>query len=127
MALREWSTLNLRKMNLDVEYHHFQMESLNKAIAMLSPNCFLASIDIKEAYHAINVAHKHRKYLRFFFQGQMYQLIHLFCEWVGTMSQNMYNYIENSTCSHANARPSEHCSHLYFTDGILSMIAVKCL
>ena len=39
----------------------------------MSKNCFMASVDLKDAYYSIPVAKEHRKYLRFIFEGQLYQ------------------------------------------------------
>ena len=35
----------------------------------MSENCFLASVDLKDAYYPIPVAMEHRKYLCFIFKG----------------------------------------------------------
>ena len=42
--------LNLKKLNKFVAYHHFKMESLKHVISMIRPNCFMASVDLKDAY-----------------------------------------------------------------------------
>ena len=57
--------LNLKQLNESVEYHHFKMENLRNAITLMTPNCFMASIDLKDAYYSISVNKNHRKYLRF--------------------------------------------------------------
>ena len=65
--------LNLKKLNKQVQYHHFKMETLNHTIQLMTPGCFMASIDLKDAYYSIPVAQEHRKYLRFYWQGTLYQ------------------------------------------------------
>ena len=40
--------LNLKNLNQFVQYHHFKMENLKSAITLMSPNCYMASIDLKE-------------------------------------------------------------------------------
>ena len=57
--------LNLKESNENVEYHHFKIESMQSVINMETPNCFMASIDIKDAYYSEPIAPEHRKYLRF--------------------------------------------------------------
>ena len=47
--------LNLKQLNLEVEYHHFKMETLQHAIQMMTPGCFMASIDLIDAYYTIPV------------------------------------------------------------------------
>ena len=38
--------LNLKQLNRSVEYHHFKMENLKNAITLMTPNCFMATIDL---------------------------------------------------------------------------------
>ncbi|KAK6196385.1 hypothetical protein SNE40_001620 [Patella caerulea] len=52
------------------------MESLKSAIEMLKPNAYMASIDLKEAFHSINVTHNSRKKLRFRWNNCLYQYTH---------------------------------------------------
>ena len=65
--------LNLKKLNKFVEYHHFKMESLKHVISMIRPNCFMASVDLQDAYYSVPIHRDHQKYLKFEWQGQLYQ------------------------------------------------------
>ena len=67
--------LNLKEFNeiFNVEYHHFKMESIQSVITMVTPNCFMASIDIKDAYHSVPITSEHRKYLWFQWKGKLLQ------------------------------------------------------
>ncbi|CAB4011286.1 Hypothetical predicted protein [Paramuricea clavata] len=38
--------LNLKELNTNVEYHHFKMETLQLAVALMRPGCHMASIDL---------------------------------------------------------------------------------
>ena len=42
--------LNLKKLNENIQYKHFKMEMLSQAIQLLTPYCFMASVDFKDAY-----------------------------------------------------------------------------
>ena len=57
--------LNLKRFNEFVMHHHFKMDSLQTIIKLVTPNCFMASIDMKDAYYSIPVKSEDRKYLRF--------------------------------------------------------------
>ena len=57
--------INLKALNKFVTYHHFKMETLEFAVTLIRPNCYLASIDLKDAYFTIPIAQEHRKFLRF--------------------------------------------------------------
>ena len=47
--------LNLKTLNQYVEYNHFKMETVWTAISMMKPGCYMASIDIKDAYYCVPV------------------------------------------------------------------------
>ncbi|CAB3997611.1 Enzymatic poly, partial [Paramuricea clavata] len=55
-----------------VEYHHFKMETLIDAIRLMTPNCFMASVDLKDAYYSVPIAKPHQKYLKFAWEGSLY-------------------------------------------------------
>ena len=61
--------LNLKSLNEFVAYYHFKT-----AISLIRPGCFMASVDLKDAYYTISVAEQYRKYLMFEWQGSYYQL-----------------------------------------------------
>ena len=54
--------LNLKGLNASIEYQHFKMESLTCAIQLMKKNCYMASIDLTDAYYTVPVAVEHRKY-----------------------------------------------------------------
>ena len=65
--------LNLKKFNENVKYRHFKMENLHTAIALMTRNAFMASIDFKQAYYCVGIHKPHRKYVRFIFNGCKYE------------------------------------------------------
>ena len=65
--------INLRWLNAFVAYHHFKMETIRTAIQLIRPNCFMASIDLKDAYLSVPIAKEYRIYLRFAWQNKVYE------------------------------------------------------
>ena len=57
--------LNLKKLNEYIVYHHFKMDSLQSAVQLMKPNCWMAVLDLKDAYYSVPIATEDRKYLRF--------------------------------------------------------------
>ncbi|XP_067671070.1 uncharacterized protein [Haliotis asinina] len=49
------------------------MESLTSDLSLVRKDCFMASIDLKDAYYTVPVHRDHQKYLKFFWIGQLYQ------------------------------------------------------
>ena len=60
--------LNLKEFNKNVVYRHFKMDNLKTALNMVRQNCFMASIDLSDAYYRVPVALTDQKYL-FKFEG----------------------------------------------------------
>lgn len=52
--------LNLKKLNKFVAYHYFKMKSLKHVISMIRPNCFMASVDLKDAYYSVPIHRDHQ-------------------------------------------------------------------
>ena len=68
---------NLKKLNKSVTYHHFKMGTLETAIRLMRPVCYMTSIDLKEAYYSIPIAEEHQKYLKFIWRNQLYAFTRL--------------------------------------------------
>jgi len=67
--------INLKKLNEFIENPHFKMESIKTASLLVSKNCKMAVIDLKDAYHAIPVHKDFQKYLKFRWQGKLYKYV----------------------------------------------------
>ena len=65
--------LNLKGLNKHIEKHNFKMDTVWSAVRLMTPNYFMASIDLKDAYYVVPIAEEHRKYLRVYWQGSLYQ------------------------------------------------------
>lgn len=65
--------LNLKKLNENVEYNHFKMDTLDSALRLMTKDCFMASVDLTNAYHTIPMAINQRKFLQFAFKDKLYQ------------------------------------------------------
>ena len=65
--------LDLTWVNKHVIYEHFKMCSLETAKDMLRENCWMASVDLRDAYYSVRVHEEDRKYLRFKWNGLIYQ------------------------------------------------------
>ena len=61
--------LNLKKLNEYVEYLHFKMDNIKVVLSSITPNCYMASIDLKQAYHSVKIDESFQKYLKFDWDG----------------------------------------------------------
>jgi len=65
--------LNLKRLNIHVEYQRYKMDTLRSAINIMRPNCYMASVDLKDAYYSVPIAYCDQKYLKFEWMGQFYK------------------------------------------------------
>ena len=64
---------NPKKLNQFTTKKHFKMDTLTTIMRLVERDCFMACLDLKDAYYSVPIAKKDRKYLRFKWQGQLYQ------------------------------------------------------
>lgn len=67
--------LNVKELNKQVEYVHFKMDTLESCLNMMDRNCFMASIDLSNAYHAIPMHSDYTKYFKFQYEGHLYKYL----------------------------------------------------
>lgn len=65
--------LNLKLLNKFVSTNHFKMEDYRTAIKLITKDSYMASIDLMDAYFFINICSLHRKFLRFNYNGTLYE------------------------------------------------------
>jgi len=65
--------LNLKEFNKSVEHHHFKMNTLDTVTKMIKPGCYMASVDLKDAYYTVPIHKDHQKFLKFKFKGCLYK------------------------------------------------------
>jgi len=65
--------IDLKALNYHLKIPKFAMESLQSIWACLLPQHFTISLDLQDAYLQIPIYPESRKYLRFFFNGQVFQ------------------------------------------------------
>lgn len=65
--------LNLKHLNEYVNTEHFKLKNWRIAKRLVTSDCFITTIHLKDAYHLIPVAQSHRKLLRFIFNGVRYE------------------------------------------------------
>ena len=67
--------LNLKNLNEDMPYIHFKMETLKSVVPLITPRCYLASLDLKDAYYSVPVHPDHTKFLKFIWRNQLYKFL----------------------------------------------------
>lgn len=65
--------LNLKCFNENVSKHYFKMESLQSAVRLMKPACYMALVDLKDAYCSVPIHQSHQKFLKFSWRGKLFQ------------------------------------------------------
>ena len=65
--------LNLKKLNEYSSKVHFKMDTFQTVIKLIEKDCFMASIDLKDAYYSVPIEREDRKFLWFIWQGSLFQ------------------------------------------------------
>ena len=64
---------NFIHLNKNIEYKKFKQDTVKTVLDMVRPNCYMVSIDLTDAYYTIPIHKDSRKFLRFLFNGKLYQ------------------------------------------------------
>ena len=67
--------INLKHLNSFIPYQHFKMEGLHLIQDMLQKGDYMCKIDSKDAYFMIPIYQEFRKFLRFQWQGNVYEFL----------------------------------------------------
>ena len=68
--------LNMKKLNKQfVEKIKHKIESLKTCLNLMEPNCYMASIDLKNAFHTIPIDPSFSKFLKFKFDNKVFKFL----------------------------------------------------
>ena len=67
--------LNLKQLNKHVTYQHFKMEFLSDVFKIIQPNCWMASVDLKDAFYNIPIHNAYQKYFKFMWYQKFYKYL----------------------------------------------------
>ena len=51
--------LNFKKLNDYMPYIHFKMETIKSVLNLVTPNCYITKIEVKDAHYSISVLPEH--------------------------------------------------------------------
>ena len=67
--------LNLKQLNKHVTYQHFKMKFLSDVFKIIQPNCWMASVDLKDAFYTIPIHNAYQKYFKFMWHQKFYEFL----------------------------------------------------
>ena len=69
--------LNLKKWNENIPPIHLKIDTIQSCINLMKRNCFMASLDVVDAYYAVSIHPTSQNYLKFQVGAQLYKYIAL--------------------------------------------------
>ena len=67
--------LNLEKLNKHLEYKHFKMQTLQTILTLIQPNCYMATIDLKDAYYSVKIDGDDTCFLKFLCNSKLLKFV----------------------------------------------------
>ena len=67
--------LNLKELNNNLDTIHFKMDTIYTVLDLVFPNCYMASIDLKDAYYTVPIKDECKKYFKFKFEDRLFQFV----------------------------------------------------
>ena len=64
---------NLKALNKFIEIPHFKLEDARTACKLVTKNCYMANLDLKNLYFSVPVEKRYRQYLRLSFEDTLYE------------------------------------------------------
>lgn len=65
--------LNLKKLNKFISLEHFKMEDVRTATKLMNRDCYMANLDLKDAYFLVPINEHDKKFLRFRFNSNLFE------------------------------------------------------
>ena len=69
--------LNLKYLQKHVTYNHFKIESLQDVFKIIQSNCWMASVELKDAFYNVPIHNDHQKYLKFQWLEKLYKFLEM--------------------------------------------------
>ena len=54
-------------------YHHFKMDTISTVLNLVTKDCFMANVDIKDTYYSVPIKISDQRYLKFEYNGNLYK------------------------------------------------------
>jgi len=78
---------NSKALNDSVVYHHFKLDTLEATLPLISPGCYMTSLDLKASYYSIPIAPEQQHFLKFIWKDVLHQFL---CQRMGLTSLSRF-------------------------------------
>ena len=67
--------LNLKSLNKYLEYKHSKMQTFKTVLTLIQPNCYLATIDLKDVYYSVKIDGDNTLFLKFLCNSKLLKFV----------------------------------------------------
>ena len=60
-------------LNMFIKNSHFKMDTTHTILKLVTPNCWMVSLDLKDAHYSVKIHSDFQKYLKFTYHGLLYK------------------------------------------------------
>ena len=65
--------INLKPLNQYIRKLHFKMDTIKTVLRQVTPGCYMATLDLKHAYHSVKIDDRYQRYLKFEHGQKLFQ------------------------------------------------------
>ena len=69
--------LNVKNLNKYPEYQHFKIQTFQGILTLIHPNCYIATIELKDAYYSVNIDGDDTCFLKFLSNWKLFNFVFL--------------------------------------------------
>lgn len=62
-----------KQLNQHIPYINFKIDNIFTALELITQHCWMASLELKDAYYRVRIYPDSRKYIRFWYNNKIYQ------------------------------------------------------
>ena len=67
--------LNLKNLNKYLEYKHFKMQTRQTILTLIQSNCYVTTIDLKDAYYSVKIDGNNTCFLKFLCNSRLLKFV----------------------------------------------------
>ena len=65
----------MKSLNKYLEYKHFKMQTLQTILTLIQPNCYITTIDLKDAYYSVKIDGDDTRFLKFLSNSKLLNFV----------------------------------------------------
>ena len=86
--------VQLKNVNKDMRHVNFKTERLRSVLSIYTQGCYLALLDLRDAYYSVPIHPDHTKFLKFIWENQLHMFIVLLNSLCYKINETTHSYFK---------------------------------